>query len=116
MVKRIDAYLVVIPSFCGGRVIRVVRIIVVWTILEVRRIQSFHSQRSAQVLVRESQRTKSVHRIKQLWCHNHGDREIWPELIVGPVPSGAGPEHILVNPSTVDEAGGDLVLGIFSQI
>ena len=66
MAKQIDVYLVVILSFGGGRIIRVVRIIVVQTVSKVCCIQSFHSQRSTHVLVRESQRTESVHRIKQL--------------------------------------------------
>lgn len=106
----------VIPSLGGSRIIRIVRIIVVWTVLKVRSVQSFRPQRSAQVLVRESQRTKSMHWIKQLRRHNHGDREITSELIVGPLPSATGTEYILVDPSTVDKPGGNLILGIFSRI
>lgn len=106
----------VVPSLCDGRVIRVVRIIIVWAVLEVRCIQSLHTQRSAQVLVCQSQRTKSVPWVKQLRCHNHRDREIRPKLVVGPLPPGARAEYILVNPSTVDKPSGDLVLGIFRRI
>ena len=106
----------VVPSLGGSRIIRVVRIIVVGAVLKVRRIQSLHTQWSAQVLVCESQRTKSVPWVKQLWCHDHCDREIWPKLIVGPLPSGARTVHILVNPSTIDKPSGDLVFGIFRRI
>lgn len=74
--KQINAYLVIIPPLGSSRIIRVVRIIVVWAILKVRRVQGFHTQRSTQMLVREPQRTKGVYWIKQLRCHNHGDREV----------------------------------------
>jgi len=116
MVKQADKYLMIIPSLGGCRIIRVARIIVMGAVLEIRCIQCLHTQWSAQMLVRESQCTKSVDWIKQLWCHNHRNREIWPELIVRPLPSGARPVHILVNPSTVDKPGGDLVFRIFGRV
>lgn len=106
----------VISSFGGSRIVRVVRIIVVWAVLEVRRIKSFHTQRSAQVLVRKPQRAKSVYWIEQLRCHDHCDREVWPELVVRPLPPGTRAENILIDPSTVNEPCGDLVLGIVGGI
>lgn len=42
-VKQGNKYLVIIPSLGGCRIIRVVRIVVVWAVLEVRCIQSLHT-------------------------------------------------------------------------
>src|ERR1700753_69820 len=102
----------IISSLCSGGVVRVVRIVVIWPVLEVGSIQCLHSQRSTQVLIRKPKCAKSVYRIEQFWCHNHCNREIWPELIVRPLPPGPGPENVLIDSSAVYEPCGDLVRGI----
>lgn len=106
----------IVSPLRGSGIVRVVRIVIIWAELGVRCIKSFHTQRSAQVLVRKPQRTKSVHWIKQLWCHDHRDGEVWPELVIGPFPTGARSKDILVNSSAVNDVCGDLVLGILGRI
>ena len=114
--KQLDTYLMIISSLSGSGIVRVVRIVVIWAVLGVRCVECFHTEWPAQVLVRKLQRTKGVHRIKQLRCHDHRDGEVWPELIIGPFPSGARSENILVNSSAIDDTCGDLVFGILGRI
>jgi hypothetical protein len=114
--EQIGTYLMIISPLCDGRISRVVRVVVLRTVLKVGCIQGLHAERPAQVLVREPQRAKGVYWIKQLRCHNHRNGEVWPELIVGPLPPGTRSENILVDPSAVDKPSGDLVLGIFGRI
>src|ERR1700733_15329176 len=74
--------LVIVSTLSNGRVLRVVRIIVVPPVLCIRWIQCLHSERRAEDTVRQTESAEGMLWIKEFGGNSHRYREVASELII----------------------------------
>ena len=108
----IITYIVVVPSLCDCKITRIVRVLICGTVLEIFRVQSLHTKRTTQHLIRKLQCSECMLLIENLRGERHRDGKVASELIVRPFMSCARSVHILINPSTIDQLGVDIVFRV----
>ena len=114
--ERGPTHIMIIQPLRNSRILSIIRIIIVRPILHIDRIQSLQTQRPTQDLVGKFQSMKSMFLIEEFGCDRHGDGEIATELIVGPFASWTGFEDVLVDTSTIDDCGVDVIFGVIRWV
>ncbi|EEQ40384.1 hypothetical protein CLUG_04513 [Clavispora lusitaniae ATCC 42720] len=90
---------VIVSTFRGSKVITVLQVIIVRTVVPVRWIQCFHSNRTTKNLVGHVNSSISFFGVEQLRCHTHCNSKVRSQLVIFIL--FAGSEKVFVNASAV---------------